>query len=233
VSDAWTVARKELTELLGDRSSRRGALVQAILVIIGLGILVPRSGPQEWLLDRPEAILLFLLLPPVIAGTIGADSFAGERERKTLETLLATPLSDRAVVAGKAMAALGAATVVAVISLIAAVTTVNVMSPAATFVPSLMTCAGALIGAFASSCVTTALAIALSLRAQVARAVQQVVSHSFQLPALLGGYHAQRHGFSMTWSHQFELEGVALAVGLAGLAAAAARFGRERLFATR
>src|SRR5688572_23211819 len=32
------------------------------------------------------------------------DSFAGERERHTLETLLATPLSDRAILGGKVLA---------------------------------------------------------------------------------------------------------------------------------
>lgn len=41
----------------------------------------------------------------VLAGAmIGAESFAGERERGTLETLLASPLSDAAITAGKLLA---------------------------------------------------------------------------------------------------------------------------------
>jgi ABC-2 type transport system permease protein len=41
---------------------------------------------------------IFMTLPPV------ADSFAGERERKTLESLLATRLPDHAIFLGKVMA---------------------------------------------------------------------------------------------------------------------------------
>jgi len=37
---------------------------------------------------------LFLVLPFIVANVIAADSFAGERERKTLESLLYTPLTD-------------------------------------------------------------------------------------------------------------------------------------------
>lgn len=41
----------------------------------------------------------------VLAGAmIGAESFAGERERGTLETLLASPLSDTAITTGKLLA---------------------------------------------------------------------------------------------------------------------------------
>jgi ABC-2 type transport system permease protein len=234
MTDAWTVTVKELIELLSDRSSRRGVLVQAILVTVALGVLVPRSTAQQWLVDSPDAILLFLLLPPVIAGSLGADAFAGERERRTLETLLATPLSDRAVVAGKALAALTAAIAVTVVSLIAAVITVNVAAaPPAMFVPSWTVCGGALFGAIASSCVTTAMAIGLSLRTTVARAVQQMVSLGFVVPVALGASLAERAGFAFTWPHVFELELLAVIVGLGGLAVTAARFHRDRLFVKR
>lgn len=234
MTDAWIVTVKELIEMVSDRSSRRGLLVQAILVTVGLGILVPHSTAALWLAGSPDAILLFLLLPPVVAGALGADAFAGERERRTLETLLATPLSDRAVVAGKAIAALTAAAAVSVASLIAAVITVNVVAaPPAMFVPSGAVCAGALCGAIASSCVTTAMAIGLSLRMPVVRAVQQIVSLGFVVPVAIGAALAERAGFAFTWPHVFELELLAVAVGLAGLAATAARFHRDRLFVTR
>jgi ABC-type Na+ efflux pump permease subunit len=38
---------------------------------------------------------LFLIIPLMVASTIAADSFAGERERRTLEALLYTPTTDR------------------------------------------------------------------------------------------------------------------------------------------
>jgi ABC-2 type transport system permease protein len=234
MTDTWTVARKELAELFGERLSRRGAMVQAVVLTVGLGVLVPREMAPMWLSGSPEAILLFLLLPSIIAGGIGADAFAGERERRTLETLLATPLSDVAVVAGKAIAAITAALAVSVASLAAAVITVNVTAhPLSLFVPAPQIWAGALLGALASSCASTAVALALSLRTPVARSVQQMVSLLFVLPAVLGTLLSRRLGFEFTWPHVFELEAVVIVAGLAGLAAAAGRFHRDRLFLKR
>jgi ABC-2 type transport system permease protein len=46
-----------------------------------------------------------LFLPFIVVQSIIADSFAGERERHTLETLLASRLSDRAILFGKVAAA--------------------------------------------------------------------------------------------------------------------------------
>lgn len=47
---------------------------------------------------------LFLLVPLIVATVIAADSFAGERERGTLEALLHTPTSDRELLAAKFLA---------------------------------------------------------------------------------------------------------------------------------
>ncbi len=48
---------------------------------------------------------LFLILPLMVASTIAADSFAGERERKTMEALLYTPTTDTELFVGKMLAA--------------------------------------------------------------------------------------------------------------------------------
>jgi ABC-2 type transport system permease protein len=48
---------------------------------------------------------LFLLVPLMVATVIAADSFAGERERGTLEALLHTPTTDRELLTGKFLAA--------------------------------------------------------------------------------------------------------------------------------
>jgi ABC-2 type transport system permease protein len=59
---------------------------------------------------------LFLLVPLVVATVIAADSFAGERERGTLEALLHTPTTDRELLAGKFLAAWMPAVTVAWVS---------------------------------------------------------------------------------------------------------------------
>ena len=48
---------------------------------------------------------MFLIVPLMVASTIAADSFAGEKERKTLEGLLPTPTTDTELFLGKLLAA--------------------------------------------------------------------------------------------------------------------------------
>jgi ABC-type Na+ efflux pump permease subunit len=44
---------------------------------------------------------MFLIIPLMVASTIAADSFAGERERRTLEALLYSPTTDRELLVAK------------------------------------------------------------------------------------------------------------------------------------
>lgn len=57
------------------------------------------------LLLKAVAIPLFWVLPVALTSAIAADSFVGEKERDTLEPLLATPISDRSLFAGKLLTA--------------------------------------------------------------------------------------------------------------------------------
>lgn len=59
---------------------------------------------------------LYLLVPLVAATVIAADTFAGERERGTLEALLHTPTTDRELVLGKLLVAYVPASVLGIVS---------------------------------------------------------------------------------------------------------------------
>lgn len=48
---------------------------------------------------------LFLIMPLMFSSVIGADSFVGERERKTMEALLYSPTTDMELFLGKILAA--------------------------------------------------------------------------------------------------------------------------------
>jgi ABC-2 type transport system permease protein len=48
---------------------------------------------------------LFLIMPLMFSSVVGADSFVGERERKTMESLLYTPTTDVELFLGKILAA--------------------------------------------------------------------------------------------------------------------------------
>jgi ABC-type Na+ efflux pump permease subunit len=59
---------------------------------------------------------LYLVVPIMVSSVIAADSFAGEKERKTLEALLYTPTTDRELLVGKMLSAWVPAVAVAWVS---------------------------------------------------------------------------------------------------------------------
>lgn len=58
---------------------------------------------------------IFLTMPIITATVIAADSFAGEKERRTAESLLSTPATDTELLAGKSLASLIPAVVLTVV----------------------------------------------------------------------------------------------------------------------
>jgi ABC-type Na+ efflux pump permease subunit len=79
-----------------------GVLPSAMLERLG-----GATPAERWLRFVQAQLLpsLFLLVPFMVANVIAADAFAGERERKTLEALLYTPVSDAELLAAKVLAA--------------------------------------------------------------------------------------------------------------------------------
>jgi ABC-2 type transport system permease protein len=68
---------------------------------------------------------MFLIMPLMVSSVIAADSFAGEKERKTLEALLYTPTTDRELFTAKLLGAWTAAVVVALLSFVVYAVMVN------------------------------------------------------------------------------------------------------------
>ena len=58
----------------------------------------------------------FLIIPIMASSVLASDSFAGEKERKTVEALLATPLSDSELFLGKVLVSFFPSMIVTVIS---------------------------------------------------------------------------------------------------------------------
>ena len=61
---------------------------------------------------------MFLIMPLMVSSVLAADSFAGEKERKTLEALLYTPTTDRELFTAKLLGAWTAAVAVALFSFV-------------------------------------------------------------------------------------------------------------------
>lgn len=101
--DILTVMWKERRERAGVQSGGRARLVALVFPVLTLGILAvfpPLAVGPSWT-SSPFSFLASIVVPFMMAMASVSDSFAGERERKTLETLLATRLPDRAILFGK------------------------------------------------------------------------------------------------------------------------------------
>jgi ABC-2 type transport system permease protein len=124
IADIRTVMWKESKELLIKRGSPHGGLV-GILVLVGIfGILLPWQMGRQWV-GSPLVLMYSILIPLTMLMNVIADSFAGERERHTLETLLASRLSDRAILFGKVGAAMAYGWGATLLSLALGLITVN------------------------------------------------------------------------------------------------------------
>lgn len=71
---------------------------------------------------------MFLTLPLMFSSVVGADSFVGERERKTMEALLYSPATDRELFLGKVLAAVIPAIALSWLSYLVYIIVVNVAS---------------------------------------------------------------------------------------------------------
>src|SRR5690606_18550844 len=69
---------------------------------------------------------LFLIVPLMVASVLAADSFAGEKERGTLEALVYSPISDRDLMLAKMLSAWLPAVVVGCICFVVYCVTANV-----------------------------------------------------------------------------------------------------------
>ena len=179
--DIWNITQKEWKELLRQRGSLRGGFL-GVLVFMGvLGILMPIQFGPEWVQSASQMII-WVWLPFLLVSGVIADSFAGERERHTLETLLASRLSDRSILFGKVVAAISYGWGLSMACMLLGLITVNLVHGRGQILMysweiSLATIVLSLLVASLSS----SLGILVSLRASTVRQAQQTFSLAFML----------------------------------------------------
>jgi ABC-2 type transport system permease protein len=117
IEDVRTVAWKEIRELLAGRSeTKRGFSYRTLVLPILIGIFF---GLQTMNGNSGFAVFPVGLLAMSTTTGLITDAIAGERERHTLETLLASPVSDLAILGGKLTAVVGYAWILALVQLAA------------------------------------------------------------------------------------------------------------------
>ena len=105
IEDIGTMLWKEFKGLLRYNSKRWRALITLIAPIALFGIIFPIQFRQSWMTSY-WSLAVAVATPMMLIATTIAESFAGERERHTLETLLASRLPDTAILLGKIFASM-------------------------------------------------------------------------------------------------------------------------------
>lgn len=176
LTDIWTVMWKEWREVLRMGGRRRRALVRLIVSIGALGVIWPwQLGPQ--FITSPIGVLLAAFTSAMHVAGVVPDSFAGERERHTLETLLASRLPDRAILFGKVMALIAYGIGAAGIMLLFGWATVNAVHRAdGILLYRASTFAAAVAFSLIAAGLMGAVGVLVSLRAATVKQAQQVLS---------------------------------------------------------
>jgi ABC-2 type transport system permease protein len=176
IADIFTVAWKELREMLVQGDPRGRSKMSLILLVVIFGIVLPLENGRDWV-GSPISVMVWGWMPFLWVSGIVADSFAGERERHTLESLLSTRLSDRAILFGKLLAALLYGCILTWIILLVSLITVNLAYGTGTILLfSFPLSVGAISFSILVSGLAASIGVLVSLRAGSVRQAQQLMS---------------------------------------------------------
>ncbi len=99
-TDIMTIIWKESKGLFKQGKGRSKSILVLATPVFMFGIILPIQFREEWL-SMAWSLVIALFTPLILIAPTICESFAGERERHTLETLLASRLPDRSILFGK------------------------------------------------------------------------------------------------------------------------------------
>jgi ABC-2 type transport system permease protein len=245
ITDIWTIMRKELIEIFFQRANtgggRRTGWFSIAIVLAVFGLFLPLQLGPEWL-QRPQLLVFWAWVPLFLVTSVTTDTFAGERERHTLETLLASRLSDRAILFGKVAAAVVYGWGISLVSVALSVLAINLAYGQGQFLfyPPDVAVLGVVLSLLASGLSATS-GVLISLRASSARQAAQIMSVTIMVllfvPLLLfqslpaGARQVLTNGIGGAGFNQLAISAVVVLIVLDGalLLGCLARFQRARL----
>ncbi len=176
IGDMWTVMWKEFRELPRVYGGGRKGWIFPVVFLGIFSVWMPLNFGRMWV-DKPFVMGFAPMMSLSFMLGFIPDSFAGERERQTLETLLASRLSDRGILFGKVAAYGAVGVMMAAAMLCMALVTVNAANRGGgllIYEPRIF------FGALGASLLTATLAagagVLVSLRASTVRQAQQVLT---------------------------------------------------------
>ena len=237
-TDIMTIIWKESKGLLKQGKGRSRSILVLLTPFLMFGIILPIEFREEWF-TMAWSLTIALFTPLILIAPTICESFAGERERHTLETLIASRLPDRSILFGKMIVSIIFGYGMTIILLFMSLVMVNILvwNGKFQFYPLNILLADLGLGLLFSSLIVT-LGILISLRSATVQSAQQVLMMIVVIPIF--GLQAILFLFPMEKTREFLgrfnfdlilliFLGVLLLVDLGFLLAAVSRFKRSRL----
>lgn len=185
IGDITTVMTKEWREFFSSGGDRRSGLVVLFIIAAILGVYLPFRMGQAWITSPFMVLSYSIYLPLILVINTIADSIAGERERHTLETLLASRLSDRAIILGKLGAVVGYSLGFTIITALIAMVAANVNGDGSFQVYSVGVFGSIVVFSLLVALLLASVGVLVSLRASSVRQAQLAMSAALIVVILL------------------------------------------------
>ncbi len=237
-TDIMTIIWKESKGLFKQGKGRSKSILVLLTPVLMFGIILPIQFREEWI-SMAWSLAIALFTPLILIAPTICESFAGERERHTLETLLASRLPDRSILFGKMIISILYGFGMTVFLLLMSLVVVNILmwNGKLLFYPPKILFADLGLGALFSGLMAT-LGILVSLRSATVQGAQQMLMMIVVIPIF--GLQAIIFLFPMEKTREFLgrfnlnqflliFLGILLLVDVGLLLAAMSRFKRSRL----
>lgn len=179
LTDVATIVWKETREMFHQGGRFRGGWLGMLFFVGVFGIFMPLQSGRAWV-ESPTGLVFWGWIPFLLVSSVIADSFAGERERHTLETLLASRLSDKAILFGKLSAAISYGWGFTMLSLLLGLITINIVhAQGELLLYPLPIGIGIVVISFLIAWLASGVGTLISLRAATVRQAQQTFSIAF------------------------------------------------------
>jgi len=239
LDDILTLMWKERKTMFRNRASR-SRLLTLLLTPVMLSTVFPATWGPDWVEDFPPLIIA-VIAPAVLVAVMIPDSFAGERERHTLSTLLSSRLPDRAILLGKIITPVAVGWGTALLCALLSLVIVNVAHGEGQllfFTPSVAL--GILALSFLTATIMAGAGVLTSLRAATMQEATQMLLALIIVPAVVVQVAPLLFRSQLTsWLKEVEVNGAQLlaiivvvmaVIDAALFAAAMARFQRSRMY---
>lgn len=184
LEDVMTVIWKERKSQFRVRGSRLRYLMMLLSPLL-LATIFPVTWGPDWLAEVPP-LAIAVITSVILVAVMVPESIAGERERHTLETLLASRLPDRAILIGKLLVPLSVGWGASIVAILWSAVIVNIAhweGEILFFTPTILL--GSLALSFLMALLTAGAGVFVSLKAATAQEAAQILTFAILIPPML------------------------------------------------